>query len=111
VNDDLGTGHHLTFEGGVREPIFTARPGIEVVGKTGTAEAPDILADTDPDSDRARRILREGDHSWFVVMVGHAGGRPRYVISVIMEYAGSGGRVSGPICNQIVGALVAEGYL
>jgi penicillin-binding protein 2 len=45
-------------------------------------------------------------------MVGPSSeGRPRYVISVIMEYAGSGGRVSGPIVNQIIHALRAEGYL
>jgi penicillin-binding protein 2 len=111
VNDDIGTGHHLTFPDGVREPIFTPRDDIEVAGKTGTAEAPDILSDLDPESPGAREILREGDHSWFVVMVGKKGGRPKYVISVVMEYAGSGGRVSGPICNQIINALIAEGYL
>jgi penicillin-binding protein 2 len=106
VNNELGTGHHVSIPGVGREPIFTAREGIEVVGKTGTAEAPDILGDEPP-----REVLREGDHSWFVVMVGQKGGRPKYVISVVMEYAGSGGRVSGPICNEIIGALVEEGYL
>jgi len=59
-----------------------------------------------------KRALRWGDHSWFVVLVGDkAEGRPRYAISVIMEYAGSGGKVSGPIVNQIIAALRAEGYL
>jgi len=111
VNESFGTGHNLRFPDGTSEPIFTKRPGIEVVGKTGTAEAPDILGDMDPNSTEAREILREGDHSWFVVMVGKKGGRPKYVISVVMEYAGSGGRVSGPICNQIIEALIAEGYL
>ena len=32
-------------------------------------------------------------------------------MAVLMEYAGSGGKVSGPICNQIVHAMIAEGYL
>lgn len=111
VNADIGTGRHLRFPDGTREPIFTAREGVEVIGKTGTAEAPDILGDADPNNPRVREVLREGDHSWFVVMVGRKGGRPMYVISVVMDYAGSGGRVSGPICNQIIGALVEEGYL
>lgn len=110
VNEEYGTGHMLKYPDGTKEPVFTPRPGIEVIGKTGTAEAPDLL-DQDPNDPRVRETLREGDHSWFVVMAGKKGGRPRYVISVVMEYAGSGGRVSGPICNQIVGALIAEGYL
>lgn len=110
VNDDAGTGAMLKFPDGTREPIFTKRPGIFVVGKTGTADAPEILGEI-RDETRRREILRDGDHSWFVVMVGKEGSRPRYAISVIMEYAGSGGRVSGPICNQIIEALLAEGYL
>jgi penicillin-binding protein 2 len=47
-----------------------------------------------------------------VVLVGNtAEARPRYAISVMMEYAGSGGKVSGPIVNQIIAALKGEGYL
>jgi cell division protein FtsI/penicillin-binding protein 2 len=58
------------------------------------------------------RALRWGDHSWFVVLVGtKAENRPRYAIAVMMEYSGSGGKVSGPIVNQIIHALIAEGYL
>lgn len=109
VNDNMGTGHHLSFPDGGREAIFGEHPDLDIVGKTGTAEAPDILDDPVPGAPRI--ALREGDHSWFVVMVGRKGGRPKYVISVVMEYAGSGGRVSGPICNQIIHALRAEGYL
>jgi penicillin-binding protein 2 len=110
VNEDYGTGHFLKFPDGTKEPIFAKRPGIEVIGKTGTAEAPDIV-DRDANDPHIKEILREGDHSWFVVLVGRAGEKPRFAISVVMEYAGSGGRVSGPICNQIISALVAEGYL
>jgi penicillin-binding protein 2 len=93
-----------------------------VWGKTGTAEAPTITvkhddplyawALDDPALPEGTRLLRKGDHSWFVVMVGRKGeNRPRFVISVVMEYAGSGGKVSGPIVNQIIHALIAEGYL
>jgi hypothetical protein len=28
-----------------------------------------------------------------------------------VEHAGSGGRVAGPVANQVLHALVAEGYL
>jgi penicillin-binding protein 2 len=109
VNERRGTGHHLQF-GEILEPIFNA-PGVDVWGKTGTAEAPDIAIDLDGAGPRQKEVVREGDHSWFVVNVGPAGKPPRYSIAVIMEYAGSGGRVSGPICNQIIHALIAEGYL
>lgn len=122
VNDDRGTGHHLSIgESAKREPIFNA-PGIKVWGKTGTATASPIVdraPDRTPGIDeqdgedheppRKGRILEEGDHSWFVVMAGRD--RPKYVIAVVVDFGGSGGKVSGPICNQIVHALIAEGFL
>lgn len=105
---DFGGGQHLTYPDGSREPIFSSLDRFDIIGKTGTAEAPDLV---DPAAEGGPVTLREGDHSWFVVMVGERGGRPRFVIAVIMEYAGSGGRVSGPIANQIIQALDDEGYL
>lgn len=136
VNDPRGTGHHVdiqTGEGTVRVDHFSDLPGIKVWGKTGTAEAPRIYqGPDDPLYEQAvepsvireamrdpalafpsgKRVLRWGDHSWFVVLVGHASDhRPQYAIAVMMEYAGSGGKVSGPIVNQIIRALMTEGYL
>lgn len=110
VNDHRGTGHSIAVAEHVREPIFNA-PGVHVWGKTGTAEAPRLLDDPDGPGPGRPRLIRDGDHSWFVVLVGREGGPPRYAIAVMMEYAGSGGKVSGPICNQIIHALIAEGYL
>lgn len=111
VNDSrYGTAHAMTINER-REPIFNA-PGVRVRGKTGTATAPDLRIDPDgPDGPLPRAVVRSGDHSWFVVLVGREGERPRYSIAVVMEYAGSGGRVAGPIANQIIHALIAEGYL
>jgi cell division protein FtsI/penicillin-binding protein 2 len=121
VNQREGTGHHVQFTPGVDTPHFNAE-GVQVWGKTGTAQAPTIsvrpgdpLYDKgvdDPDLPAGVKALRRGDHSWFVVLVGRAGeDRPRYAIAVMMEYAGSGGKVSGPIVNQIIHALKKEGYL
>lgn len=108
VNSNTGTGHHITMDGR-NEPIFNA-PGVKVWGKTGTAAAEPIRGDPDgAEGPLARQILEAGDHSWFVVMVGRD--RPRYVISVVSDYGGSGGKVSGPITNQIIHALIHEGYL
>lgn len=108
VNTDQGTGHHLTFENGDREPIFNPPPGVRLWGKTGTAQAPHLMIDPDAEGPLEAAIARRGDHSWFVVLAGRD--RPRYAIAVLMEYAGSGGKVSGPIANLIVHALDDEGY-
>lgn len=113
VGDDLGTGNHLSIDG-VHDPIFNI-PGVRVLGKTGTAAAPDLKygdsAEDDGIGPGPNDVVRSGDHSWFVVLVGKPNERPKYVISVVMEYAGSGGKVSGPIVNQIIQALRDEGYL
>jgi len=110
VNDErYGTAHALRFPEG-RDRIFNA-PGVDIWGKTGTAQTSPTVHDPDGDGPLEPEIVRDGDHAWFVCLAGPAGGRPRYAIAVIVEHAGSGGRVSGPIANQIVHALVAEGYL
>lgn len=102
-SDPEGTGHAITFGTGV-EPIFNA-PGLEIRGKTGTAAAPPTLDDTGA-------VVRRGDHAWYVCLARPAGDRgPGYAIAVIVEYGGSGGRAAGPIANQAVHALAAEGYL
>ncbi len=124
INGAAGGGRWLIDpETGAREEIFNA-PGVEVWGKTGTAAAPTIYArdaegewvyeegrnPVTGEVENERIVLREGDHSWFVVLAGDEG-YPKYAVSVIVEYGGSGGRVSGPIANQILHALVEEGYL
>lgn len=121
VEESYGTGHAIKA---LHEPIINA-PGVTVWAKTGTAQAPPgYLVDTNGDG----RIVRdrknpahdtpitELDHSWFVGLVGPkqaAGQRaqPKYAIAVVVEYGGSGGRVAGPVANQIIRALQAEGYL
>lgn len=107
INDPAGSGHHL---GGVleQERIFTV-PGVKIWGKTGTAAAPDLRIDPDGDGPQEPQVVRSGDHSWFVVLAGRD--RPQFAIAVVIEYGGSGGKVSGPIVNQIVKALVDEGLM
>lgn len=112
VNDPLGTAHHLSFESG-RDPLFNAR-GVTVSAKTGTAQAAptffDPSGDTSAEEDNPN-IARRGDHSWTVGLVGPTGAPHKYAFAVVVEHGGSGGRVSGPIANQVVHALIAEGYL
>ena len=113
VNDTRhGTAHTIAYpEPFGRRPIFNVE-GVDVWGKTGTAQASPIVVDPDEDEETDNSyVAREGDHSWFTCLVAPRGERPRYAISVISEHAGSGGRVSGPIANQIIHALKTEGYL
>lgn len=108
VGDHEGTGNHIMIDG-VEERVFTIE-GVDVWGKTGTAAAPRIFDDPDGrDGPAPPELLEEGDHSWYVVLVGH--GEPWYAVAVVIDYGGSGGKVSGPIVNQVVNALVTEGYL
>ncbi len=109
------------------EPIFN-QPGIEVWGKTGTAQQtpwPTRLqqfnADGSPVLDgRGNPVFVEreaaiGTHSWFtglaVPQEGARAGTPTHAIAVVVEWGGSGSRCAAPIANQIVSALRAEGHL
>jgi penicillin-binding protein 2 len=86
-------------------------PGVTVWAKTGTAQAPVIRMDDDGDG-TPDRTVKGLEHGWFVGLAGDAGeNRPRYAIAVLLENGGSGGKSAGPIANQVIHALVAEGYL
>lgn len=115
VAETHGTGHHINYRGGESEPIINAA-NVTVWAKTGTAQATAVIRDEEglPKLDAKGRLQVEkaDDHAWFVGLAGpKALGRPTYAIAVVVEHGGSGGRVSGPIANQIVVALQDEGYL
>ncbi|MHC5023056.1 MAG: penicillin-binding transpeptidase domain-containing protein, partial [Planctomycetota bacterium] len=107
VSEYHGTGHHITYGVNDWEPIINA-PAVTVWAKTGTAQAPPLRdADTNGDGtiDRDDDAVTGLDHSWFVGLVGpENSGRPLHAIAVIVEYGGSGGRVAGPVANQIIRA-------
>ena len=112
VSESWGTGSRIKYGPGDYEPIFNV-PGVVVMGKTGTAQAPPWSRDVDGDGVIGARERTAGlEHAWFVGLVGNErDGRPRFAIAVLLEYGGSGGRVAGPVANQIIEALQAEGYL
>lgn len=109
VDDANGTGSTIGFADG-RERIFNV-PGVDVWGKTGTAQAPSLRYDPDGDGPEEARVVRSSEHAWFNVLAGPEGEGPRYAVSVLIEYGGGGGRVAGPVANQVLHALSAEGYL
>lgn len=107
TNDRRGTGYHANINGRF-ERYFDAR-GVDIWGKTGTAQQRATL--TKLVDGVPTPVTASYTHAWFVGLVGPKGQKPRYAISVMMEFAGSGGRVSAPIANQVVHALQAQGYL
>jgi penicillin-binding protein 2 len=112
VSEEHGSGHHIRYRNGETEPIMNV-PGVTVWAKTGTAQAPPLAADHDCDG-QVDEALDNPAHAWFVGLVGPSEPKPaapRYAITVVVEYGGSGGRTAGPVANEIVRALVAERYL
>lgn len=111
ANEENGTTHVITYtmdDGSKKvEPIFNAK-GITIWAKSGTADTGPFKADLSQQDGREESY--DGDHSWCAVIAG-VGQTPRYAIACVVDYGGSGGRVSGPLANQVVHALIAEGYL
>ncbi len=113
ANAAHGTGHHITHAG-ERFPLFGDFDGLTIRAKTGTAQAPVFFDDANRNGriDEDERVIRRGPHSWFVTHVQKSGDeRASVVIALIVEHGGSGGRVAGPIMQQFIRALQAEGYL
>ena len=108
VSASHGTGHHVTLENGVKEPLFDI-DALTIWGKTGTATASLLALDNDADGETDARVRT--DHAWFVGLVAPKGEAPQYAVAVLLEHGGSGGKVAGPVAAQVFRALAAEGYL
>jgi len=103
VTKNYGTGSTLKI-GSKWEPMFNV-DGVKIWGKTGTAQAPGYRVDNDTS------LIYGLTHAWFVVMASsHEKTRPSVVVVVLVEHGGYGGLVAGPIANQVLHALLKEGY-
>ncbi len=79
-------------------------------GKTGTAQTASLRIDTDGDG--KREAVRSGDHSWFAGFAPYGPGqKPQIAISVIVEYAGSGGTYAAPIAKDVFRLCDQLGYV
>ena len=119
-----GTTYWIGFADGSHDRVFNT-PHVEVYAKSGTAQPMPQRrtfagGETKPDGTTAAPgdynpdgiILRQGYHAWVVALVQPEGEpRPTHAIACLVEFGGSGGRTAGPIVNQIIQALAAEGYL
>jgi len=116
ANTHNGTTHHISHEpsGMNRVPIFNVE-GVTVMAKSGTADPGRVRwidLDLDNVQDEGELVQDPRDHAWVVALVQPEGAaKPTHAVVVVVEYAGSGGRVAGPVANQIVHALQHHQYL
>ncbi|MBO7238059.1 MAG: penicillin-binding protein 2 [Elusimicrobiaceae bacterium] len=61
--------------------------GLDVYGKTGTAQNP-----------------HGDDHGWFLAFAGREGGKPEIAVAVFVEFGKSGSGVAGPVARQMLEA-------
>ncbi len=83
VFDQLREGMYLVVNGPGGTGHAAQVPGIEVAGKTGTAENPHGKA-----------------HAWFIAFAPFD--QPKIALAVMVENAGYGGSVSAPIAKQLI---------
>ena len=67
-------------------------PGLDVCGKTGTAQAPG-----------------GDDHAWFVCMAPQA--KPRLVVTVLVEHGGFGAEAALPVAVSLLKKAQETGWL
>jgi penicillin-binding protein 2 len=91
-NDPRGTAYHSRIE----------IPGMEMAGKTGTAQVRRITM-----SERLSGVKKneqlpwtQRDHALFVGFAPVAA--PRYAVAVVVEHGGAGSSVAGPIARDIL---------
>lgn len=80
--------------------------GVEMAGKTGTAQVRRITR-----AERDAGVIRNEDLPWerrdHALFVAYAPyDEPRYALSVVIEHGGSGSSVGGPIAKQVMDACI-----
>jgi penicillin-binding protein 2 len=88
--------------GVVNSPMGTARkaaiPGIEVCGKTGTAQVVKEAAGARTKEENLPERYR--DHGWFIAFA--PGDNPRIAVACVIEHGGHGGSSAAPIVRAVL---------
>ena len=92
TNDPRGTAYRVRIE----------QPGMEMAGKTGTAQVRRITL-----SERLSGVAKNENLPWnrrdHALFVGYAPlETPRYAVAVVVEHGGGGSKIAGPIARDIL---------
>ena len=92
---------------GLRQVVMVSRgtarrarvKGIQVAGKTGTAQVVGMKEDEDPKDVEEVKYLHR-DHAWFTSYAPF--NAPEIVVTVIVEHGGHGGSTAAPIAQKVI---------
>jgi penicillin-binding protein 2 len=87
VNDKKGTAYEVHIE-----------QGVPIAGKTGTAQV--SRRRPSPGEDPRRAVYYQRSHAWFVGFAPAP--NPEYVVVVLVEHGGPGGKYAAPVAIQIL---------
>lgn len=82
-------------------------PGMHVGGKTGTAQVVSMKRVENLKDDEIPEHWR--DHSWFAGVF--PSDKPRYVVVVMLEHGGSGGKSGAPVAGDMMKKMLELGYV
>jgi penicillin-binding protein 2 len=104
VNDPRGTAYRTFYNAAEGKGAARLRAaGIEVSGKTGTAQVRAIKRDSKGRA-IAEAVYAGRDHAWFA---GYApADNPVMAVAVLVEHGGSGGRAAAPIAFEVMAAVL-----
>jgi penicillin-binding protein 2 len=77
--------------------------GIDVSGKTGTAQVFSRKTDSENEARRAQHLK---SHAWFVAYAPSA--NPKIAVSVLVEHGEHGGSTAAPIASELIRAYLTE---
>ena len=109
---DVDPAHLALVTAGMREVVHGLRgtakqadlglPGIELAGKTGSAQVRRITRRERETREYKRDDIPwvEREHAWFVCFAPYT--RPRYALSVLVEHGGSGAKAAAPIARDLM---------
>lgn len=72
--------------------------GVQVAGKTGTAQV--VAIEDDEDKSGEETPFRFRDHAWFVAFAPAED--PRVAVAVLVEHGGHGASAAGPIAREMI---------